>query len=56
MHQRAHVTEVRDRDADLANLAASKLVIGVIARLRGQIERHGQPRLALLEVSPVKLI
>ena len=56
VYQGAHVTQVRDRHPDLADLATSKLVIGVIAGLRGQIERHRQPRLALLEISPIELV
>ncbi len=56
VHQRGHVAAVGDRDADLADLAARELVVGVIARLRGQVERHRQARLALFEVAPVELV
>ena len=47
VHQRRHVAAVGDRHADLADLAAGELVVGVIAGLRGQVEGDRQPRLAL---------
>ena len=56
VHQRRHVPAVRDRHADLADLAARELVVGVVARLRRQVERDGQPGLALGQVAPVELI
>ena len=56
VHQRVHVALVRDRHADLADLAPRELVIGVVARLRRQVERDGEPRLALRQVAPVELI
>ena len=56
VHQRVHVALVRDRHADLADLAARELVIGVVARLRRQVEGDGEPRLALGQVAPVELI
>ena len=52
----AHVALVRDRDADLADLAAGELVVGVIAGLGRQVERDRQARLALLQVAPVQLV
>ena len=51
VHQRVHVALVRDRHADLADLAARELVIGVVARLRRQVEGDGEPGLALGEVA-----
>ena len=56
VQQRLHVALVRDRYADLADLAAGELVVGVIAGLRGQVERDRQPGLALLEVLAVELV
>ncbi len=56
VHQRGHVAAVGDRHADLADLAARELVVGVIARLRGQVEGDRQARLALFEVAPVELV
>ncbi len=56
VHQRFHVAAVGDRHADLADLAASQLVIGVVPGLGRQVERDRQPRLALLEVAPVQLV
>ncbi len=56
VQQRAHVALVGDRDADLADLAARQHVVGVIARLGGEIEGDRQPRLALLEVAAVQLV
>ena len=45
--QRPHVSQVSDRDADLADLAASQLVVRVVAGLRRQVEGDRQPGLAL---------
>jgi hypothetical protein len=56
LEQPAHVTEVRDRDADPADLAAGEDVVGVVAGLRRQVERHRQTRLPLGEVAPVQLV
>ena len=56
VHQRGHVAAVGDRHADLADLAARELVVGVIAGLRRQVEGHRQARLALGEVAPVQLV
>jgi hypothetical protein len=39
VEQRPHVAEVADRHADLADLAAGQLVVGVVAGLRRQVER-----------------
>ena len=50
VQQLGHVAPVGDRDADLADLAARELVVGVIAGLRGQVEGDGQPGLALVQV------
>ena len=46
-----HVAPVGDRHADLADLAARELVVGVVAGLRRQVERDRQARLALREVA-----
>ena len=56
VHQRRHVAAVRHRHADLADLAARELVVGVVARLRRQVERYGEPGLALGQVAPVQLV
>ena len=56
VHQGVHVALVRHRHADLADLAARQLVIGVVARLRRQIEGHREAGLALREVAPVQLV
>ena len=50
VEQRVHVALVGDRDADLADLAARQLVIGVVAGLGGQVEGDREPGLALGEV------
>ena len=47
VEQRVHVALVGDRDADLADLAAGELVVGVVAGLGGQVEGDRQPGLAL---------
>ena len=56
VEQRAHVAEVADRHADLADLAARQLVVGVVAGLGRQVEGDGQPGLALGEVAPVERV
>ena len=56
LEQPAHVTEVRDRHADPADLAAGEDVVGVVAGLRRQVEGHRQAGLALGEVAPVQLV
>ena len=56
VQQRRHVAAVRDRHADLADLAARELVVGVVAGLRRQVERDGEPGLALGQVAPVQLV
>ena len=56
VEQGVHVALVGDRYADLADLAARQLVIGVVARLRGQIERDREPRLALREVPAIERV
>jgi hypothetical protein len=45
-----------DRHADLADFAAREDVVGIIGRLRGQIEGDGEARLALAQIHPVQLI
>ena len=54
VHQLRHRCAVADRHADLADLAARELVIGVVARLGRQVEGDRQPRLALREVRAVQ--
>ena len=56
VEQRVHVALVGDRHADLADLAAGELVVGVVAGLRRQVEGDRQPRLALGEVPAVELV
>ena len=45
-----------DRHADLADLAAGELVIGVVAGLGRQVEGDGEPRLSLREVAAIELV
>ena len=52
----AHVALVRDGHADLADLAARELVVGVVAGLGRQVERDRQARLALGQVRAVQLV
>ncbi len=54
--QRAHIAEVAHRHANLADLAARKRVIGVISRLRRQVEGDGKARLPLGQVLEIKLV
>ena len=54
-----HVLECVDRDADLADLAFSDRVIGVIAHLSRQVERYGEASRTALEqiaVAGVRLL
>ena len=53
-----HVLDRVDGDADAADLAAGERVIGVVAHLRRQIERHAQSAHTLLQqvaIPPVRL-
>ena len=50
------MSEVRDGHADLANLATRHLVVRVITRLGGQVERDRQAGLALGQVGAVELV
>ena len=54
--QLAHVADMRNRDADLADLAARERMVAVIAGLGRQIEGDGKPGLALGEVRAVKAV
>ena len=54
--QRAHVADVRHRNADLADLAARQLVVGIVAGLRRQIEGDGEARLPLGEILSIQLV
>src|SRR5215204_3160302 len=45
-----------DRDADLADLAAGKLVVGVVAGLRRQVEGDRQAGLAARQVRAVERV
>ncbi len=56
VEQRAHVAEVGDRHADLADLAARARIVGVVAGLGRQVEGDRQPGLALGQVGPVELV
>ena len=56
IEQRAHVVEVRDRHADLADLALGERVIAVVAGLGGEIEGDGESGLTLAEVLPIERI
>ncbi len=56
VEQRAHVAEMRDRHADLADLAARQHVVGVVAGLGRQIERDRKAGLALGEVFPIERV
>ena len=46
----------RDRDADLADLAAGELVVGVVAGLGRQVEGDREAGLALGQVAPVERV
>ena len=54
--QRAHVAEMADRHADLADLALGQHVVGVVAGLGRQIEGDRQAGLPLGEILAVKRV
>ena len=56
LEQRAHVAEMGDRHADLADLAAREHVVGVVAGLGRQIEGDRKAGLALGEVLAVERV
>ena len=56
VEQRAHVAEMADRHADLADLAARQHVIGVVAGLRRQIEGDREAGLALGQILAIELV
>ena len=56
VEQRAHVAEMRNRDADLADLAARQRMVAVVAGLGRQIEGDRQAGLALGEIGAIKLV
>ena len=56
VEQRAHVADMRDRDADLADLAARQRMVAVVADLGRQVEGDGEPGLALGEIGAVELV
>ena len=56
LEQLLHGAEVRNRDTDLADLAAGERVIGVVSGLGRQIEGHAQARLAFREVGSIELV
>ena len=56
VEQGAHVADMRDRHADLADLALGERMVAVVAGLRRQIEGDGKPGLPLAQVLAVKLV
>jgi hypothetical protein len=56
VEERAHVVEGVDRHADLADLAMGDRVVGVVAHLGGQVERHRQAAGAGLDQPVVALV
>ena len=56
VEQRAHVAEMADRHADLADLAARQHMVAVVAGLGRQIERDRQAGLALGEVLAIERV
>ena len=56
VEERAHVAEVGDGDADLADLAAGEGVVAVVAGLGGQVEGDREAGLAAGEVRAVERV
>ena len=52
----AHLAQVRDRYADLADLAAAQRAVGVVAGLRRQVEGDAEAGLALGQVGAVERV
>ena len=56
VEQRAHVADMRDRHADLADLALGERMVAVVAGLRRQIEGDRKAGLPLAQVLAVKRV
>ena len=56
LEQRAHVAEMRDRHADLADFAACEHVIAVVAGLGREIEGDRKAGLALGEIPAIEFV
>jgi len=56
IEKRAHVAQMADRHADLADLTLRQFVIAVIAGLRRQVESHRKTCLPLGKVAAVKCV
>src|SRR5262249_9234340 len=56
VEQRAHVAEMRDRHADLADFAFGKRMIAVVAGLGWQIESDGKTGLTLGEILAIERV
>ena len=56
VEQHAHVADMRDRHADLADLALGVRMVAVVAGLRRQVEGDGEAGLPLAEVLAVKRV
>ena len=55
-HKLTHIAKMLDRHANLADFAACQDVVGVIGRLRGQVEGDGQAGLPLTQIHPVEFV
>ena len=56
VEQRAHVAQMPGRNADLADLAAGKRMVRVVAGLRRQVEGDGKARLPLGKVLEIEFV
>ena len=56
VEQHAHVAEMGDRHADLADLAPRQQMVRIVARLRRQIEGDREARLPLAEILAEQLV
>ena len=56
LEELAHLAQVRDRYADLADLAATQRAVRVVAGLGGQVERHAEAGLSLGEVRAIERV
>jgi hypothetical protein len=52
----SHMTKMSDGNPYLANFAGCMRVVGVVARLRGQIKRDGKASLTLREVHSIESV
>ncbi len=56
VEQGLHVAQMADRHADLADLALGQRMVGIVAGLGRQVERHRETRLAPRKIRSIELV